>query len=56
MGLGGTEIVLLLLLVILLFGGKKIPQLGSAMGKAITNFKSGLKGKSDDQEIDSKNP
>ena len=53
MGLGGTEIVLLLLLVILLFGGKKLPQLGSAMGRAITNFKDGMKGKQNDQETDS---
>lgn len=58
MGLGGTEIVLILLLVILLFGGKKLPLLGSAMGKAITNFKSGLKENKENkenQDIDSNN-
>lgn len=43
MGLGGTEIFILLALVLLLFGGKKLPQLGNAMGQAIVNFKKGLK-------------
>ena len=50
MGLGGTEIVILLVLVLLFFGGKRLPQLGSALGKAMTNFKSGLKDK-DDKEV-----
>ncbi len=42
-GLGMGEAVLLFVVVLLLFGGKKLPQLGSSMGKAITNFKHGLK-------------
>ena len=41
-GLGMGEGLMILAVVVLLFGGKKLPQLGSAMGKAITNFKSGL--------------
>ena len=36
------EIVILCAIIILLFGGKRLPQLGSAMGKALTNFKQGL--------------
>lgn len=50
MGLGGTEIVILLVLVLLFFGGKRLPQLGSALGKALTNFKSGLKEGKEDKE------
>ena len=49
-GLGGIEIVILLVLVLLFFGGKRLPQLGSALGKAMTNFKSGLKEGKDDKE------
>ncbi len=41
-GLGMGEGLMIFGVVVLLFGGKKLPQLGSAMGKAITNFKSGL--------------
>jgi len=51
-GLGMGEIVIVLVVVLLLFGGKKLPQLGSALGQAMTNFKKGL---SDGQkEIDKK--
>lgn len=42
-GLGSTEALILLAIVVLMFGGKKIPELGRSMGKAITNFKQGMK-------------
>lgn len=42
-GLGMGEAVILLVVVVLLFGSKKIPELGSSMGKALTNFKKGMK-------------
>jgi len=41
-GLGMGEALILLAVVVLLFGGKKLPELGSSMGKALTNFKKGL--------------
>ena len=41
-GLGIGEIVIVLAIILLFFGGKKLPELGSAMGKALNNFKSGL--------------
>ena len=43
-GLGATEATILLGLLLLLIGGKKIPELGGALGKAFVNFKNGLKG------------
>lgn len=53
-GLGMGEAVILLVVVVLLFGGKKLPELGSSMGKALTNFKKGMKdddsSKPDDQD------
>ena len=45
-GLGMGEGLILLAVVVLMFGGKKLPQLGSSMGKAIINFKEGLKAES----------
>jgi sec-independent protein translocase protein TatA len=42
-GLGMGEAIILLVIVVLLFGGKKLPELGSSMGKALTNFKKGMK-------------
>jgi sec-independent protein translocase protein TatA len=43
----GTKIGLLIILVIIvfLFGGKKLPQLGGAIGEAIKNFKKGVNDK-----------
>jgi len=42
--IGTTEWMIILAVVILLFGGRKLPELARAMGKSITEFKSGLKG------------
>jgi sec-independent protein translocase protein TatA len=62
-GLGMGELVVLLIVIVFLFGGKKLPQLGSAMGKALVNFKQGLKSGHDDkgeaisdQDKDQNNP
>ncbi len=43
MGLGMSELLVILLIVVLFFGGKKLPQLGSALGESIKNFKKGVK-------------
>lgn len=55
LGLGMGEILLLVGIVLLLFGAKKLPALGAAFGKSITNFKKGLKG-DDDQDNDKNLP
>jgi len=38
-GLGTGELVIILLVVVLLFGTRKLPELGSGLGKAISNFR-----------------
>ena len=56
-GLGMGEIVIVLVVVLLLFGGKKLPQLGSALGQAMTNFKKGLsEGKKEIEDQEKKKP
>ena len=52
-GLGMGEIIIVLVVVLLLFGGKKLPQLGSALGQAMTNFKKGLN--EEKKELEEKN-
>ena len=42
LNLGMGEIVLIALVVLLLFGGKKIPELMSGLGKGVKSFKRGM--------------
>ncbi len=42
-GLGTPELMVIGAIAFLVFGGKKLPELGSGLGKAITSFKKGLK-------------
>jgi sec-independent protein translocase protein TatA len=39
---GGWELIVILLIFVLLFGAKKLPELGSSVGKSIKNFKRGI--------------
>ena len=41
---GLTEILVIVLLLVVVFGAKRLPQLGEGVGKALRNFKDGLKG------------
>lgn len=46
MGLGGLgmgEIILIFLVVLLLFGAKRLPEIGSALGKGIREFKGSVR-------------
>ncbi|MDD2243455.1 MAG: twin-arginine translocase TatA/TatE family subunit [Dysgonamonadaceae bacterium] len=42
MNIHGWEWLIILLAILLLFGGKKIPELMSGLGKGIRSFKKGL--------------
>ena len=48
-GIGTTELLIILTIVVVLFGARRLPEIGSGLGKAIKNFKSGISGK---DEID----
>jgi sec-independent protein translocase protein TatA len=39
---GGSEWLIILLIFVLLFGAKKLPELGSSVGRSIKNFKKGV--------------
>ena len=39
----GMELFVIVAVVVLLFGGKKIPELASGLGKGIKNFKNAVK-------------
>ena len=41
--------LLILLFVLILFNAKRLPELGSALGRGMNAFKKGLEGKDDDK-------
>jgi sec-independent protein translocase protein TatA len=49
-GFGMPEMIIILVIVLLVFGAGRIPELGSAVGKSIRNFKKATAGK-DEIEI-----
>jgi sec-independent protein translocase protein TatA len=48
-GLGATELAIIAVIVIVLFGARRLPEIGSGVGKAIKNFRAGM---SASEEID----
>ena len=49
--MGLWEIGLILLIILLVFGVGKLPQVGSAIGKGLREFRKGQSGESDEAEI-----
>lgn len=47
---GPLEILIIFLVVLLLFGGKKLPEVGRALGEGIKEFKRAIQGKTDSDE------
>ena len=43
LGLSPLELAVIVLLVVVLFGAKRLPELGSGLGRAISNFKKGYR-------------
>ena len=41
-GIGMTEIIIILVIVLIIFGAGKLPEVGSALGRGIKNFKSAV--------------
>jgi sec-independent protein translocase protein TatA len=48
-GIGPTELLLILAICVLIFGARRLPEIGSGLGKAIKGFRAGLSGQ---DEID----
>lgn len=51
-GLGFPEMAVIVVVAILIFGPKKIPELGSALGKTLRGFKEELKDGDDENDYE----
>ena len=49
-GFGMPELIIILVIVLVVFGAGRLPEIGSALGKSIKNFKKASEGK-DEIEI-----
>jgi sec-independent protein translocase protein TatA len=52
-GIGVPELLIILVIVLVIFGAGRLPEIGSALGKSIKNFKRASDGK-DEIEIKAK--
>lgn len=46
-GIGVQELLIVLVIVLIIFGAGKLPEIGSALGKGIKNFKKSVSDQSD---------
>ena len=54
-GIGTQEILIIVGIAVLLFGATKLPQLGSAVGQTLKNFKRGMReAREEDEEAQKK--
>jgi sec-independent protein translocase protein TatA len=51
-GLGWPEVLIILLAAVIIFGPKKIPEMGSALGKTLRGFKDEMNTPSEEEEAD----
>jgi sec-independent protein translocase protein TatA len=55
-GMGAPELIVILVVALLIFGPGKLPEIGSAMGKGIRDFKKALEHKDAEAEVGAEKP
>ena len=50
MGIGFPELMVILIIIMIIFGAGKLPEIGSAFGRSIKNFKSSMKEAQEEDE------
>jgi len=55
MGIGFPELMIILVIIMIIFGAGKLPEIGSAFGRSIKNFKKSMKD-AEAEEIDTGSP
>jgi sec-independent protein translocase protein TatA len=49
-GIGMPELLIILVIILIIFGVGKLPQIGSALGKGLRNFKTSVSDNSDNSK------
>jgi sec-independent protein translocase protein TatA len=49
-GLGAQELIIIFAIVFLIFGAKRLPEIGTGIGKALKNFKGSMKAAEDERD------
>ena len=55
-GLGAPELIVILVVALLIFGPGKLPEIGSALGKGIKDFRKALENKGGDAATEADKP
>ncbi len=56
MGIGFPELMIILVIIMIIFGAGKLPEIGSAFGRSIKNFKTSMKeAEAEDEKADAEN-
>ena len=55
-GLGFPELLIILVIALVIFGAAKLPQIGSGLGKAIRDFKKGIREEEVEDTTKKENP
>ena len=54
--IGPTELVIILFIILIIFGAGRLPEIGSALGRGIREFRKGQSGESEDGPTDEGTP
>ena len=49
--IGPTELVIILFIILIIFGAGRLPEIGSALGKGIKEFRRGQSGQDEDEVV-----
>lgn len=56
MHIGPTELIIVLVIIMMVFGVGKLPQIGSALGKGLRQFRRGVSGAVEDATAEEAEP
>jgi sec-independent protein translocase protein TatA len=55
-GMGATELIVILVVALLIFGPGKLPEIGSALGRGIRDFRKAIENKGANEDAEGTDP